>query len=278
MTADKDRLSNDDISTLYQRGSDELPPAHLDDAIRAAARREVCSTAKSLSPFAGNWKVPLSLAALLVISSSLVILIETQQQGITTGEDIVLDNNRSINEDRVVPGKPRAADPLPAETRQDSQEREGASRQQFTEGARPAVPASKPVAKMKRREDVDRGSLDLTGIRGLTAADTAAEPGADRADTLVRSRPTTDSSVSIDKDTVMNFASTPPAIPASASQDAVADVEQYAFDTPEQWLKAIDELLKQKNTRQAKNSLEAFTRKYPQYQLTARYRRILASQ
>ncbi len=260
MTADKDRLSDDDISALYQRGSDELPPAHLDDAIRAAARREVSPTPKSLSPFAGNWKVPLSLAALLVLSSSLVILMESRQQGLTSGGDIVLDNNRIISEVSVDPGRQREADSLASETRQDSQEREGVPRRQLMQRtlARPAIPASKAEVKKKRREDMDRDSTDPSGIRGLTAADIASEI--------------------VDEGAVMNLASTPPAIHAGAPQGAAANVEQYSFDSPEQWLKAIDKLLQQKNTSQARNSLEAFVRKYPQYRLTAKYRRILASQ
>lgn len=64
------------LSALYRATADAGPPPALDDAIRAAARREV-----SAGPRRGGmrrWQLPLSLAAVLVLSVSLVTLMREE--------------------------------------------------------------------------------------------------------------------------------------------------------------------------------------------------------
>jgi hypothetical protein len=58
------------LSGHYRAGSTEEPPAHLDAAILAAARREV-----ERSRFSRNWHLPASIAAVLVIGVSLALMI-----------------------------------------------------------------------------------------------------------------------------------------------------------------------------------------------------------
>lgn len=77
----------------YQAAGGEEPPAALDDAIRAAARREV--NARPQSTAGGgtepavrqkrSWYVPMSIAAVLVLSVSLVTLIK-EEKGIELQE------------------------------------------------------------------------------------------------------------------------------------------------------------------------------------------------
>ena len=58
------------------RASSEEPPAALDDAIRAAARREVSARPRLAgSPFSGSWRVPLSIAAVVVVSATLTVML-----------------------------------------------------------------------------------------------------------------------------------------------------------------------------------------------------------
>jgi hypothetical protein len=64
------------LSALYRATADAGPPPALDDAIRAVARREV-----SAGPRRGGmrrWQLPLSLAAVLVLSVSLVTLMREE--------------------------------------------------------------------------------------------------------------------------------------------------------------------------------------------------------
>jgi hypothetical protein len=65
------------LSTSYQKASSEQAPAHLDDSILAASRRAVQSKPRyAFSPFASDWHMPLSLAAVLVLSVSVIVTIQ----------------------------------------------------------------------------------------------------------------------------------------------------------------------------------------------------------
>ena len=63
------------LSRLYRDRATEQPDAHLDATIRARAHAAVARDARvAHSPFARNWMVPTSLAAVLVLSVSVVVL------------------------------------------------------------------------------------------------------------------------------------------------------------------------------------------------------------
>lgn len=65
------------LSASYKKVSSEQAPAHLDDAILAASRRAVQSKPRyAFSPFASDWHVPLSMAAVLVLSVTVIISIQ----------------------------------------------------------------------------------------------------------------------------------------------------------------------------------------------------------
>ncbi|GMQ95790.1 MAG: hypothetical protein BMS9Abin14_249 [Gammaproteobacteria bacterium] len=63
------------LSRLYRRDADEQPDTHIDARILAEARRAVAPKRRVVrSPFARHWMVPTSLAAVLVLSVSVVLL------------------------------------------------------------------------------------------------------------------------------------------------------------------------------------------------------------
>lgn len=64
------------LAALYRAGINAEPPAHLDDAIRAAARREVAAGPRRSG--SRRWAVPVSLAAVLVLSVSVVTMMREQ--------------------------------------------------------------------------------------------------------------------------------------------------------------------------------------------------------
>ena len=88
MTTDEEK-----ISSLYQQGKDQVPPAHLDSAILNAAHDAVDGSennkpakdpsasgrsAAVKSPFSGGWPAITSIAAVLIISVILVPLIDKE--------------------------------------------------------------------------------------------------------------------------------------------------------------------------------------------------------
>lgn len=66
------------LDRLYREAAREEPPAHLDAAIRAAARREVGARPRSLALGLRGWRIPVSIAAVVVLSVSLVTLIREE--------------------------------------------------------------------------------------------------------------------------------------------------------------------------------------------------------
>ncbi len=74
MTTDDE---SNDLGTLYRAASNEQPPKRLDDAILAASRRAVNAAPKAVGPFSRRG-LPLSMAAVLVMSVSVVWLIQRE--------------------------------------------------------------------------------------------------------------------------------------------------------------------------------------------------------
>ncbi|MDH5324120.1 MAG: hypothetical protein OEZ68_14015 [Gammaproteobacteria bacterium] len=65
------------LSELYRLTSREQPSAQLDDAILKRAQAEAKSI-KSNSPFGSHWSIPMSMAAVLVLSVSILLTIDRE--------------------------------------------------------------------------------------------------------------------------------------------------------------------------------------------------------
>lgn len=125
----KDELPGDDALTrIYRTGAKDMPPAHLDAAILARASRALAPRS-----FIQRWAIPASIAAVLVLSVSVVLQISQR-------EEPMLDEVATLTEKTQQP-----AMTAPAE------------KKSF---AAPAAPASspepaKPEAKLAKRAEVE---------------------------------------------------------------------------------------------------------------------------
>jgi len=63
------------LTRRYRAVSQEEPPAALDQLIRAAARREVRRARLAGPPFGASWRVPLSIAAVVVVSATITLMV-----------------------------------------------------------------------------------------------------------------------------------------------------------------------------------------------------------
>lgn len=93
------------LARVYGAAPRDEPPAHLDAAILAAARREVGARPRPLAALRA-WRVPLSLAAVVVLSVSLVTLM--REEG---GDELY----QSARPDIPRSAPPAAPAPLPSE-------------------------------------------------------------------------------------------------------------------------------------------------------------------
>jgi hypothetical protein len=91
---DQDQDTDDKyLSDLYAELKQEQPSSALDEKILAAARETVSSESnvsdfipkKAAGPFSGRWTVPVSLAAVIVLSVTLVVMIERERPYSLTG-------------------------------------------------------------------------------------------------------------------------------------------------------------------------------------------------
>ncbi|NIR28593.1 MAG: hypothetical protein GWN84_04580 [Gammaproteobacteria bacterium] len=76
-----DPRGDDELSRVYREGAREEPPAELDGRILAAARREAGRTRRPrLRRLSSAWTVPVSLAAVIVLSVSLVLVVQLEDE------------------------------------------------------------------------------------------------------------------------------------------------------------------------------------------------------
>jgi hypothetical protein len=73
------------LARAWREASGDEPPGRLDDAIRAAARRAVQAGPHPAGrSFVQRWRVPLAIAALLVVSASLTLMISERDAHLPT--------------------------------------------------------------------------------------------------------------------------------------------------------------------------------------------------
>lgn len=97
------------LAHAYRESAREEPPAHLDAAILAAARREVgAGPRKVRASFTRRWAMPVSIAAVVVVSVSLVTLMREE------GGDTFLEAPRPAP--RTAQEAAKADAPAPADT------------------------------------------------------------------------------------------------------------------------------------------------------------------
>jgi hypothetical protein len=70
------------LARAWRETSREEPAPALDDAIRAAARKAVGAGPRSRAgaPFGGRWRVPLSVAAVVVVSATITLLVAQREE------------------------------------------------------------------------------------------------------------------------------------------------------------------------------------------------------
>jgi hypothetical protein len=270
------------LDRLYRAGGREEPPARLDAAILAAARREVGARPRPLYSALRRWRVPVSIAAVVVLSVSLVMLIKEE------GGEALLQAPRTV-----APSSPPIAQPAePAAALPDSapvRPQAGApARQRKDAGAR----APTALGKMAADSVAGGSGLAATESAGTAAPDASARPQSqpfrdyarmdERPSPAPQVVPGGDLEASppvIAERRATPMAAAPGPEPAGArsmmqarKEPASADDKLpvwrgYEKEPPQKWLERISELKRQGRIVDADAMLAEFGRRFPGYPL-----------
>lgn len=257
------------LAALYRAGADVAPPAHLDDAIRAAARREVAAGPRRAG--VRRWAVPVSLAAVLVLSVSVVTMM--REQGADRLESVILP---------------------PPETPAVTVPREAAAPATAPESAPPRPSALPPPVAAPAEPVAKAGSAPVqTFDRASAGRATEAEQGTATAGNEFRAKAaaadttrTEDASArreSAHPQPQMRSAPAPmadvasgagmsakPAAPAAALSAAPARSplwQDLVREPPEKWMQRIAELRRAGQTADAEALVAEFHRRFPDQRL-----------
>jgi len=221
---------DDDISRRYRELARDEPPRHLDDAIRAAARRAVHTRPAPLVVPTGRqrWYFPLAAAAIIVLAVAVTMHVEREQPG----EEIVSAPGTPAEE--VKAEQPQSA-PQPERRRKtesaDSRElRDAAPPPELQKAPEPdAAPAPPPPVAPKASS---APAARAESARAPAAPEANAQLG--RADEGRRA----------------------------------ASLSAFALQSPEQWLQGIADLRRQGRHEEADKSLAEFRKRYPDYRIS----------
>ena len=268
------------IERLYREAERSEPPAHIDAAILAAARREVGSRPRGLSSAVRRWRVPASIAALVVLSVSLVTLIQHEGGGDLVAMDPGPPPAPKVS-DRPPPPEPAAAQP-------DAERRSIAAPAARTRAAPPAPRDDEHAGargELGALSDSPRRNA-VTGPASGAGSASVAEPAAKPAPQAfpaprraeereaasrqaVPDAPVTSvrpSAVQAERKALSADAGAPPAAPMrsmEAAREQAPAWRGYEKEPPQKWLERIAELRRLGETVLANEMAAEFKRRFP---------------
>lgn len=275
-----DRIQGENVvSRAYRQLQQQEPSSDIDHAILEAAHKEAGRLRKSggLNPFSGHWFVPVSLAAVLVITVGIVITLEKepgtelyeadQYRPQTTETKPDRSSKRNAETQKVVPRAgtqgfvepPRHADkpavvqsaPAPAveKMQMDSMPAPVTEQQPAANVLKQEV---KPVPVQKAVQPPVTEELKKESVPVVPKTGTIQPPAEANPATAPAPEPGT---------IKQKMQDAQPAAGATAAEAA------KPVRDPETWLKEIRELIQQDKATEAREQLNEFVRTYPDYPL-----------
>jgi len=256
---------DDDISRRYRELPREEPPRHLDDAIRAAARRAVHTRPAPLVVPTGRqrWYFPLAAAAIIVLAVAVTMHVEREQpsEELVTAPaapagppPLARDMTREETQaEKPTPEKPQSA-PQPERRRKT----ESADSRQLRDSAPPPELQKAPEPAAVLEQNTAEALKGRAQAPQSAPAPQAAPPPVPEAKPLPQAP--------------MAGAASPRASAELRRSDegarAASSVSAYALRSPEQWLQGIADLRRQGRHEEADKSLAEFRKRYPDYRIS----------
>jgi len=224
------------LSRLYREASTEDPPAGLDAAILAAARKQGSKPQRRERSWRTRWMVPASLMATLVLGVSIAFLVEREHP----------ETDMTIREIA-----PQPAGPAPAGVTESAKAKAADSAAAGVAAKKEEAPAAAvpPPAPVPRPAESAKSPADAIPAEGRAKA---TEPR------MVRESNVANDSAS------GGLGATTPAIPAATGKPARMG-QQAIPRSPEAWLDEIRRLKREGRETEAAEQLTEFRKAYPAY-------------
>jgi len=247
------------VSERYRAGAQDEPPAKLDAAIRAAARRDM------EQPKPGRtWQMPASIAAMLVIGVSLVLVVRDNEPPLPS-----LDHPAA--EDA------KLAKPAPSQLAMKAQPRAKADfyREERPSRERSARPDREPAARddaAAARDNAMSGAASQSAAPPPAPATAAPESPVEQEKSTIA-----ESSAIVASKRAVASPSADAAVESRGKVQALRKQEQTAAAPlqPNDWVKKIDDLLRDGKEAEAREQLLGFRKQFPQYPLPERLQALL---
>lgn len=245
------------LSRLYREASTEDPPAALDAAILAAARKQVAKPQRRAGSqrrersLWSRWLVPASAIATLVLGVSIALLVEREHP--ETIDDTAI---RQIPPRRQAPPPARVIE-SPKPKAADSAAPAAAAKK---EAPAAAAPAQSPAATLPAQAPAPRPAEPAPSAAEAFPAESRAKAAAPRT---AAPKAATESNVAGDSAN-RSAGTAAPAAPAAAGK--LAPMRQQAIQrSPEAWLDEISRLKREGREKEAAEQLAEFRNVYPAY-------------
>ena len=255
MTPGPDMENDPQLTALYRAGADAGPPGHLDDAIRAAARREVAAGPRRHG--LRRWSVPVSLAAVVVLSVTVATMM--RERGADRPETLALPP--PAEPPAAAAAKRDAVPPPVAVPKAQAPRRVEAPGPAASLKATPA-PAPEQAAEAEKPEQDAMASGSESRAKAASAA--AEDRGARREQAA--SRPLPRSAPVPMTDAAAGAGASPGTpLPGAAAPAARQNAlwQDLVEAPPELWIRRIAELRRTGKTADAEALVAEFRRRFP---------------
>ena len=269
---------DEELSRIYRDAEAPVPPQRVDDNILAASRRVAGAKPRSeRSEFARRWGAPVALAATVVVTTTLALMVLERQSGVDTVTSAVPGADQPSKSPRVEQ-KPVARAPatsVPQAAAQRDREEQRPSERLGTGQPGSAADVPRTHEALRKREEAKPAPAAAAPPGGLysgerAGADQAApSPEAQRAAEVPRQAPRAPAAAGLtgDANTLRESALTlqrAGALSASAGRVAGSEAKER---TPEKWLEDIRKLKTPGKTAEVERELAELKKRYPDYRL-----------
>jgi len=269
--AEHDESRDPRISAGYRALGEERPPQALDDAILAASRRAVgAGPQRAGISRVRRWALPVSIAAVVVLTMSLVVRIQLERPDLEAPlPPVAVDKPaRDAKEEVAALAKRNELARTEAKAKADAAAPAAAERERQALRA-PAAPAPAPAAAPPAKAFVAEPPARKSAPKPAPAESAAAAPLGAASGVAPAAAPgivvgRADPASSADTQAagrVASRAALEDRAQASAERDAKKD------EAPREWLERIARLRREGRVKEADESLAEFRKRYPDYEI-----------